>query len=214
MALENFSLIDKINKIKSEPKEALPLVVILLTLVFLGYKQLYAPKVVELNKELRKLKGLQGQLGQIQSASQNVDEISLNIEEQKLKFEKAKGLCYKKSEMTAFLRRIRELATHAKIDIKSINPQPLTKLMVGEIETEQLAVTFGFSGDLVKLGVFLRMLELEEKITFTNLPKLVPNNNGTFEFNISPVTVLISDDLSLGQKPGGEDFGEDFEEYE
>ena len=33
MALENFSLIDKINKIKSEPKEALPLVVILLTLV-------------------------------------------------------------------------------------------------------------------------------------------------------------------------------------
>ena len=53
MALENFSLIDKINKIKSEPKEVLPLVVIILTLVFLGYKQLYAPKVVELNKELR-----------------------------------------------------------------------------------------------------------------------------------------------------------------
>jgi Tfp pilus assembly protein PilO len=214
MALENFSLVDKINQIRNEPKGALPLVVIILTIVFLGYKQLYAPKVVELNKELKKYKGLQGQLGQLQNASQNVDEITLNIEEQKLKFEKAKALCYRKSEMTAFLRRIRELANNAKIDIKSINPQPLTKLMVGEIETEQLAVTFGFSGDLVKLGIFLRMLELEEKITFTNLPKLVPNSNGIFEFNISPVTVLISDNLALGQKSDGEDFGEDFEEYE
>jgi hypothetical protein len=211
--MDNFSILEWYYKVKSEPKEAAPLIVIILLVVFLGYKNLYAPKALLLVREERKLKGAQGQLNQIQSATQNADEISLEIEEQKYKFERAKKLCYGKNDITAFLRRVRELATLSKIDIKSINPQPLTKYMVGEIETELLTVSFNFQGDIVKLGIFMRMLELEEKITFLKLPQLSADDKGIFNLTLSPSTIIISDDLVTADTDDEDDF-EDFDEYD
>lgn len=211
--MDNFSVLEWYYKIKSNPKDGAPIIVIMALVLFLGYKNLYAPKVQLLAREDRKLKGLQGQLNQIQSATQNADEIGLEIEEQKFRFERAKKLCYSKNDITAFLRRIRELANLSQLEIKSINPQPLAKYKIGEIETELLTVSFSFQGDIVKLAFFIRLLELEEKITFIKLPQLVTDDKGNFTLTLSPSTIIIPEDLSSSAADDHDDF-EEFEEYD
>jgi hypothetical protein len=69
-------------------------------------------------------------------------------------------------------------------------------MKMGEISVEKLPVSIYFTGDIVTLGTFLRLIEKEEKITFLSLPSLSPNASGQFELELTPTTILISDELA------------------
>lgn len=188
---EEFSITEWLKTAKNDPKVAAQPLIIVAALAFGGYKTLYAPKVIELGKEVKKNQRIEGEIKSLESAVENLDDIKLDIEEKKGAWEKAQKLCYKKSEMTAFLRRIRELAQQSGLNIKTVNPQAITQIKAGEIIVEKFPVSFFFTGDLTLLGTFLRLIEKEEKITFISLPMLTPNASGTFEIDLTPTTILI-----------------------
>lgn len=196
---EGFSLSEWLKKAKDDPKLAAQPLVIVLALAFGGYKALYAPKVLELAKEEKKIKGIESSIKNLQAAADNVEDIKLDIEDKKSNFAKSLKLCYRKSEMTSFLRRVRELSAQAGIPIKSVNPQPLSQLQIGETAVEKFSVSFGFSGDLIQLATFLRLIEKEERLTFLSMPTLKPNASGTFELELTPTTILIPDELALAE---------------
>ncbi|MBU1109833.1 MAG: type 4a pilus biogenesis protein PilO [Candidatus Riflebacteria bacterium] len=196
---EEFSISEWLKKAKGDPKVAAQPLIIVAALFFGGYKGLYAPKAVELLKEDKKVKSVEANIKKVQSAVDNIEDIKLDIEDKKSKLNQAIKRCYRKSEMTSFLRRVRELATQAGIPIKSVNPQPLTQEALGAITVEKFPVTFSFSGDLVQLGTFLRLIEKEEKITFVKMPNLKPNASGTFDLDITPIAVLIADEMAVQQ---------------
>ena len=192
---EEINITKWLAQAKEDPKVAAQPVVIALGIFFAGYKVLYAPKVGELAKQEKRTKGIEGQIKNLESAVENIEDIKLEIEETKNSLKKAKNLCYRKSEMTKFMRRVRELAKLADIPVKSVNPQTIVGLKLGEFAVEKLPVSIFFTGDLVRLGTFLRLVEKEEKITFLNLPTLVPNASGTFELELVPTTILIPDEM-------------------
>ncbi|EKD81672.1 MAG: hypothetical protein ACD_39C01696G0002 [uncultured bacterium] len=196
---EEFSLTEWLKKAKEDPKVAAQPFLIIAALAFGGYKGLYAPKVAELLKEDKKIKGIEANIKKLQAAVDNIEDIKLDIEDKKSAFSKSVKLCYRKSEMTSFLRRVRELSSQAGIPVKSVNPQPLSELKLGEAAVEKFPVTFSFSGDLVQLGTFLRMIEKEEKLTFVSMPNLKPNASGTFDLELTPTTVLIPDEMAVDQ---------------
>ncbi len=196
---EEFSITKWIAQAKEDPKVAAQPLIIVVGLFFAGYKVLYAPKTLELKKQLKRASGVEGQIKKLESAVENLEDIKLEIEEKKAAWKKAQGLCYRKSEITKFLRRIRELAQLAGIPVKSVNPQTIVPLQLGQISIEKLPVSIYFNGDLVKLGIFMRLLEKEEKITFLSLPNLSPNASGTFELELMPTTILIPDELAAEQ---------------
>ncbi|HAE38723.1 MAG TPA: hypothetical protein DCG57_08805 [Candidatus Riflebacteria bacterium] len=194
---EEFSLTDWLKKAKEDPKVAAQPLVIVAALAFGGYKGLYAPKSIELKKEEKKISALQGQLKEVQGAVDDKENILLDIEDKKAQLNKSIKLCYRKSEMTSFLRRVRELAAQTGIPIKSVQPQPLVPINIGTASAERCSVTFSFSGDLVQLATFLRLIEKEEKITFINMPNLSPNASGTFDLELTPTTILIPDEMAM-----------------
>ncbi len=192
---EEFSITDWLAKAKEDPKVAAQPLIIAVALLFGGYKFLYAPKTIELAKEEKKSKGIENNIKKVKSAVDNIEDIKLDIEDKKEKLNKAKTELYRKSEMTKFLRRVRELALKAGIEVKSVNPQPITPVQLGQVTAEKLPVAFSFNGDMQKLGVFLRLIEKEEKLTFIQLPDLAPNASGTFELELIPTTILLPDDV-------------------
>lgn len=206
---EEFSITDWLKKAKEDPKVAAQPLVIVIGLAFGGYKGLYAPKVIELTKEERKTKAVEAQIRDVQAAVDDRENILLDIEEKKAKLNKAVKLCYRKSEMTSFLRRVRELAAQAGIPIKTVKPLPLSPVTIGNVAAERCTVTFGFSGDLIQLATFLRLVEKEEKITFLDMPNLSPNASGTFEVELSPTTILIPDEMAMQQTASEESSEED-----
>ena len=210
---EEINITDWLKKAKDDPKVAAQPLVIIAAIAFMGYKFLYSPKVIELNKEIKKNKGVEGQIQTVESAVENLEEIKLDIEERKAKWATALKVCYRKSEMTAFLRRVRELAQKAGISVKSVNPQAITPQQVGQISTEKFPVSFFYTGDLTQLSIFLRLVELEEKVTFISIPPLTPNASGLFEVELTPTTILVPDQLVLdaqGAAPeGGEESAEE-----
>lgn len=192
---EQPNITEWLAKAKEDPKLAAQPVIIILALFFGGYKVLYSPQTVLLKRQAKKTDRVKGEIKKLKSAVENLEDIKLEIEEKKNAWKKTQGLCYRKSRMTQFFKRIRELAKLAGIPVKSVNPQPITEIQFGEIKVEKLPVSIFFTGDLVKLGVFFRLIEKEEKITFLSLPSLRPNASGTFEMEISPTTILIPDEL-------------------
>jgi len=210
---EEFNITDWLKKAKEDPKIAAQPFLVIAAVAFMGYKFLYSPKVVELGKEIKRNKGVESQIQAVESAVENLEEIKLDIEERKAKWANALKVCYRKSEMTAFLRRVRELAQKAGITVKSVNPQAITPQQVGQISTEKFPVSFFYTGDLTQLSIFLRLVELEEKVTFISIPPLTPNASGLFEVELTPTTILVPDQLVLdaqGAAPeGGEESAED-----
>ncbi len=194
---EEFTITDWLKKAKDDPKVAAQPLVIIAAIAFMGYKFLYSPKVTELAKEIKKNKGVEAQIQTVESAVENLESIKLDIEERKAKWSTALKVCYRKSEMTAFLRRIRELAQKAGITVKSVNPQAIAPQQVGKIATEKFPVSFFYTGDLVQLSIFLRLVELEEKVTFISIPPLTPNASGLFEVELTPTTILVPDQMVL-----------------
>ena len=213
--MAEFSITEWLEKAKQDNKQAAIPIIVIITVVFLGYKLFYSPKKVELLKQEKRIKSLQAEMAKVQNATTNADDITAEIESQKKKFENAKKLCYKKSEMTYYLRHIKDLATKANITIKSINPRPLIPINIGQIHAEELPVSFAFEGDIVKLGTFLRLIELEDKITYLKLPKLIANKNGNFNLNLEPTVIIIPDNFTLDSMSEGEgESEEEFDDYE
>lgn len=194
---EEFKISEWLAKAKEDPKVAAQPLIIVAAVLFGGYKFAYSPKVIELDKELKKNKKVETDIKSVQSAVNNIEDIKLDIEEKKASFNKAKTMCYRKGEMTSFLRRVREIAQKAGIEVKSVNPQPISPIAMGEIAMEKFPVSFFYTGDLTTLGTFLRLIELEEKITFLTMPTLSPNASGTFEVELTPTTILLPDSLAI-----------------
>lgn len=161
----------------------------------MGYKFLYSPKVIELTKEIKKNQRIEADIKTVESAIENLEDIKLDIEDRKAKWNLAQQLCYKKNEMTTFLRRVRELAQKAGINVKTVNPRALSSMQVGKISVENLPVSFFYTGDLVQMGIFLRLVEMEQKVTFISIPPLAPNASGVFEVELAPTTLLIPDQV-------------------
>lgn len=193
---EEFSLTEWIKKAKSDPKLIAPPIVIVLGVIYGGYKFLYAPQVKALTKISRQMKGTASEVRNLRQAIENIEDIKLDVAEKKANLEKSLKLCYKKSEVTNYLRRVRELAMQAGIPVKSINPRPPAPVKVGPISAEQIQVAFNFSGDLVQLGTFLRLIEKEQKITYCDLPNLKPNASGTFDLVLLPTAIFMPDDVA------------------
>lgn len=192
---EEINISEWLKKAKEDPKVAAQPLLIIIALAFMGYKFLYSPKALELTKELKKNKQVESEIKTVESAIENLEDIKLDIEDRKAKWENAQKLCYKKAEMTSFLRRVREIAQKAGINVKSVNPQAITPAQVGKITAENFPVSFSYSGDLVQMATFLRLIELEEKVTFISIPPLAPNASGVFEVDLTPTTLLIPDQI-------------------
>lgn len=194
---EEISISNWLKEAKEDPKVAVQPLVIVIALAFMGYKFLYAPKTVELTKELRKNKNVESEIKTVESAVENLEEIKLDIAERRAKWAASHKLCYRKSEITSFLRRIREIAQKAGITVKSVNPQAITPMQIGKISIEKFPVTFYYTGNLAQLGTFLRLIELEDKITFMEIPPLSANASGVFELELTPTTILLPDQMVL-----------------
>lgn len=194
---EELNISDWLKKAKDDPKLAAQPLLVVAALAFMGYKFLYSPKVIELGKEIKKNQRVEADIKTVESAIENLEDIKLDIEERKAKWETAQKLCYKKAEMTSFLKRVREIAQKAGINVKSVNPQTITPTQVGKVTVENFPVSFFYSGDLVQMGTFMRLLELEEKITFISIPPLAPNASGVFEVELTPTTILVPDKIQV-----------------
>eukprot|EP01156_Anaeramoeba_ignava_P003331 Anaeramoba_ignava/a221942_10.p2 GENE.a221942_10~~a221942_10.p2 ORF type:complete len:206 (+),score=36.36 a221942_10:264-881(+) len=193
---EEISITDWLQKAKADPKVAAQPIVIILAVLFGGYKALYAPNVGAIEKQLKKNKKIIKQIKSVESAVDNIEDIKLEIEEAQSKWKETKNLCYKSTEVTKFLRRVRHLGKISGIEMRNPTPQPKEELKLGEITLEKFPVSFYFSGDLLTLAKFIRNVEKEEKITFLSLPALTPNASGTFEMELSPTTIFLPMELS------------------
>jgi Tfp pilus assembly protein PilO len=202
---EEISITDWLQKAKEDPKVAAQPVVIVLAILFGGYKALYAPNIKTIEKQLKKNKKIVKQIKSVESAVDNIEDIKLEIEEAQAKWKKTKALCYKNTEVTKFLRRVRKLGKISGIKMRNPTPQPKEPITIGEITLEKFPVSFYFSGDLLTLARFLRNVEKEEKLTFLSLPALTPNASGTFEMELSPTAVFLPADLSKPETNEDED---------
>ncbi len=194
---EELNISEWLKKAKDDPKLAAQPLLIVAALAFMGYKFLYSPKVIELGKEIKKNQRVEADIKTVESAIENLEDIKLDLEDRKAKWETAQKLCYKKAEMTSFLKRVREIAQRAGINVKSVNPQTITPTQVGKVTVENFPVSFFYTGDLVQMGTFMRLLELEEKITFISIPPLAPNASGVFEVELTPTTILVPDKIEV-----------------
>ncbi len=208
---DEFSLTKMLQETKENPtKLAIPLV----TIVCIGglvWWKLCSPKRVLIDKQLKSNKGLVSSLKSFKNAANRLEDIKLEIEEQKKKWEESKKLCYKELEQTDFLRRIRELAVKSNINVKSINPLPEENIKIGVVDAKKFSVQFTYVGNLERLLTFMRLVELEPKVSFMPIPSLVPNASGTFDTTLTVSTILLPDDLN-SEAHGEEESDEEDEE--
>ncbi|HOY67187.1 MAG TPA: type 4a pilus biogenesis protein PilO [Candidatus Ozemobacteraceae bacterium] len=188
---EEFKLQEWLVKAKDDPKLAAQPVVVLLAIVFLGWKFLYSPQKLIYEKELKKNKAVQSEINGLESAVANIEEIKIEVNDLKQSRLAAEELCYKKAEAPQFLQDLRKLAKQAGLDLKSINPQPPVARSFETVTFEEYPVKISFTGDFVQLGTFLRILEQHKKIVSIALPQLTPDASGTFKFDLVPTTVLL-----------------------
>lgn len=203
--MAEFSITNWLQESKEDPKKAAPILVVVVVAGFLVWKFGYSPKAAMITKELKKNKGIERDMKNFKNAANQLEDIKLNIEEMKKKWEESQKLCYKEMERTDFLKRVRELATKSNINVKSINPLPEEEITIGVVPAKKFSVQFNYSGDLEKLLTFMRFVELEPKITFMPIPKLAPNASGTFDIALKVTTILLPDVISTDMAEGGEE---------
>ena len=203
--MAEFSITNWLQESKEDPKKAAPILVVIVVVGFLVWKFGYSPKAAMIAKELKKNKGIERDMKNFKNAANQLEDIKLNIEEMKKKWEESQKLCYKEMERTDFLKRVRELATKSNINVKSINPLPEEEITIGVVPAKKFSVQFNYSGDLEKLLTFMRFVELEPKITFMPIPKLAPNASGTFDIALKVTTILLPDVISTDMAEGGEE---------
>ncbi|MBP7635756.1 type 4a pilus biogenesis protein PilO [Candidatus Ozemobacteraceae bacterium] len=199
---EEIKLYEWVLKAKEDPKLAAQPVVILLALMFLCWKFLYAPQQVILEKERKRTKGVQDQIRELESAVANIEEIKIEVNDLKNDRLEAEELCYGKMRAPEFLQDLRRIAKQAGLELKSINPQPPVSKNFETITFEEYPVKISFSGDIKQLGIFLRLLETHKKVISISLPALVPDASGSFKFDISPTAVMLLEQQNASAKPG------------
>ena len=209
---EEFKISDWLQQSKEDPKKAAPPLIIILGIVFAVWKFVYSPKSIMIDKEQKKNKKLAGEMKNFKNAANQLEDIKLDIEEKKKKWEENQKLCYKELERTVFLRRVREIATQAGINVKSINPIPDENIKISVIDAKKFSVQFSYAGDLTHLLTFMRLIELEPKITFMPIPNLMPNASGTLDTQITVSTILLPDKISTEIQSSSDDEDEEEEE--
>ena len=208
---EGFSISNWLQQSKEDPKKAAPPLVVLIAVIFAAWKFGYSPKAVLIDKEMKKNKKLAGEMKSFKNAANQLEDIKLDIEDKKKKWEESQKLCYKELERTVFLRRVREIANQAGLNVKSINPIPDENIKVSVIDAKKFSVQFNYSGDLTHLLTFMRFIELEPKVAFVPIPNIAPNASGTIDTLLTVSTILLPDKISTDLP---EDAGEEDEEDE
>lgn len=207
---EEFSITNWLQEAKEDPKKVLPILVIIGTVGFLDWKYLYSPKALLVVKENKKIVQKEKEIKSFRNASSQIEDIKLDIFEKKEQLNKSLELCYKDKDRNYFLKRVRDIANKSKIIVKSINPLPIENTKIGVIDAKKLSVQFSYTGDLTKLITFMRLIELEQKITFMPIPDLIPNSDGNFDIKITVSTILLPDEIFSSNTANDEN--EDYEE--
>ena len=204
---EGFTISGWLQQSKEDPKKAAPPIVALVAIIFAAWKFGYSPKAVLIDKEMKKNKKLAGEMKSFKNAANQLEDIKLDIEDKKKKWEENQKLCYKELERTVFLRRVREIANQAGMNVKSINPLPDEDIKISVIDAKKFSVQFNYSGDLTHLLMFMRYIELEPKISFVPIPNIAPNASGTIDTALTVSTILLPDKIStdLPEDAGGEE---------
>lgn len=208
---EGFTISGWLQQSKEDPKKAAPPIIVLIAVIFVAWKFGYSPKALLIDKELKKNKRLAGEMKSFKNAANQLEDIKLDIENKKNKWEESQKLCYKELERTAFLRRVREIATQSGMNVKSINPIPDEDIKISVIDAKKFSVQFNYSGDLTHLLTFMRYIELEPKVSFVPIPNIAPNASGTIDTVLTVSTILLPDKISTDLP---EDTGEEEEEEE
>lgn len=178
-------------KVKKEPKEGAPPIVIVLAGYFLMYRFLYSPKAVELQRELRKNSGIESQIKELESAVDEIDFIRLEVNELQQKRAAIDKYCYKKSQIPEFLRQLRQWGQTVGVEFRSLHPESPVGKTFETITYEELSVRVNFNRDFRQLGMFLRLLEKSEKVIKIEVPEIAPNASGTLSFELRPTIVLL-----------------------
>lgn len=206
MAIDLEAIRTFIQEAKEDPKKAAPVGVVVLGVLFAIYKFGYAPQSVLLAKQLKKNKEIQGNIGKLKNAADNLDTLVVEVAEIRKKTEEIGRICFRSMEAPLFLQMIRDTAKSVGLTIRQISPQPpVSKTFEGQ-EYQEYAVRVSFEGDLVRLGRFLRALERQQRIVTVELPPLKPDASGTFRFDLQPTTVLVPEDFGqrVVRPEGGE----------
>lgn len=190
---EEVSISEWLQKAKADPKLAAQPLMIILALAFMEYRFLYSPQVKNLEKENKKNAGVIRQMDDLKKATEDIDNIRLEVNELKLKKSLAEKYCYKQSEVPLFFQDLRKWGREAGIDLKSLQPSPPVAKTFETLAYEEMSVKIPFSGDLKQLGIFLRTLEKSDKIIKVDLPPLKPDASGTFKFDLNPTILVLSD---------------------
>ncbi|NLI75296.1 MAG: type 4a pilus biogenesis protein PilO [Candidatus Riflebacteria bacterium] len=195
---EGFSLTEWLQKAKADPKVAAQPFLVLGAILFIGWKFMYSPQVVLLTKELKKNKGIESQIQVLEEAVANKEQIQLEVNEFRKARENAVKICYKQSEASQFLQNLRQVGKLAKMEIKSISPQPKQERTFETVRYEEYPVKISFQGTFSQLGIFLRLLEKQEKLIFLDLPPLSADASGTFKFDLLPTVYVLPEEFLNG----------------
>ncbi len=195
---EGFSITEWIQKAKADPKVAAQPFLVLGAILFIGWKFLYSPQVILLSKELKKNKGVEGEIRGLEEAVANKEQIQIEVNDFKKARENAVKICYKQSEASLFLQNLRQFGKQAKVEIKSITPQPKQERNFETVKFEEFPVRINFQGTFSQLGIFLRILEKQEKLIFLDLPPLAADASGTFKFDLTPTVFVLPEDFLNG----------------
>ena len=193
---EEFKISEWLQSVKEEPKKAAPIFVILGAIAFIDWKFFYSPKAVQIDKELKKNKRIVGEMKNFKNAANQLEDIKIDIENKKKKWEDTKKLCYKESERTIFLKKVREAAAISGMSIRNITPLHDEPVQLGVVDAKKFSVQFAYNGDLTKLLTFMRLMEVASQTIFMPIPSLKPNASGTFDTTLTVSTIIFPDLIS------------------
>lgn len=193
--LENLSLINWLEQAKSDPKIAAQPLIIIVAMFFLGWKFLYSPQKVLLTKELKRKQGIEAEIRNLEKAIEDKENIELEVADLKKQIEEARSKCYKQSEAHQFLQDIRAIAKKSNLEVRGIAPLPMVAKSLEGLNYSEFPVKITFQGNFQKLGIFLRNLELFDKVIKVDLPVLAPDASGTFKFDINPTALVVPDEF-------------------
>ncbi|MBF0542904.1 MAG: type 4a pilus biogenesis protein PilO [Candidatus Riflebacteria bacterium] len=195
---EGFDLKEWIQQAKDDPKVAAQPLIVVLALVYFGYKYLYSPQAVALIKERAKLTGIKGEITKLTSAMANSEELKVEVIELKRIRSEIELQCYKKTEASSFMQDLRTLGKKAGLEIRNLTPLPMVqKTYLEKMNYEEFPVKILFNGDFKQLGMFLCAIETFKKKITIDLPPLVPDASGTFKFELTPTCIVLPENFSL-----------------
>jgi Tfp pilus assembly protein PilO len=198
---DGFNFNEWLAKAKEDPKVAAQPLIVIIGIIVAGWKFLYSPQQIILQKELKKNKGVEAQIKGLESAVANIEEIKIEVNDLRKSWSEVETLCYKKNEASMFIQDLRNIGRQANINLRSISPQPAIQKTFETLNYEIYPVRISFAGEYKQLGLFLRCLEKHPKIIFLDLPNLETDASGTFRFDLIPKTILLAEQAQAAAPP-------------